>query len=315
MFNRKIGFVSSILLFSVTACFAQSNGPQHATIPTGSSVKLRANSVNAVTYQWIKDSHAIPGATSIEYTAFLPGVYTVVSFNAEGCASEISDELVLTSGPVIAKSADVMVTKQSEVRSVAINDIFEYTIQVKNKGTDAATGIKVMDILPVELGFDQLLTPTMGFANYNHGSKTIVWEIVKLEDGQSADLKIKVKALSPGNISNTATVTANEFDPVMSNNSSTDVKSITAIKIPNVFTPNGDGINDTFEIPGLEFYPENEMTIVNRWGGTVYQRKGYLKEWTGDGLNEGTYFYLLKVKTAANKWEVYKGYITLIRGK
>ncbi|RZJ68365.1 MAG: hypothetical protein EOO45_14895, partial [Flavobacterium sp.] len=58
----------------------------------------------------------------------------------------------------------------------------------------------------------------------------------------------------------------------------------------------------------------NELQIVNRWGNEVFRAKGYQNNWTGEGLNEGTYYYLLRVKKAgSNEVEVFKGYITLIR--
>lgn len=315
MSNRKKYIVSGLLLLAATAGYAQSNPQQSVNIPPGSSLKLRANSANAVSYQWIKDGNPIPGATSIEYTIMVAGTYTVISFNLEGCASDISPPLLVTNTPNSTFTADVMVNKVSERRAVTVNDPFEYTIQVKNNGRDAATLVKVQDILPEELSFESLTNPLIGLASYSPGSKTIVWEIVKLDNGQSAELKVKVKAVKAGLVKNTATATANETDPDPGNNTSTDSKSVAAIIIPNVFTPNGDGLNDTFVIPGLEMYEANELTILNRWGGTVYERKGYKNEWTGEGLNEGTYFYLLKIKSSSNKWEVYKGYITLLRGK
>lgn len=87
-----------------------------------------------------------------------------------------------------------------------------------------------------------------------------------------------------------------------------------SLTIPNLFTPNGDGTNDTFEIRGLALFGANELTIVNRWGNEVYKTENYQNTWTGDGLNEGTYYYVLKVReTAMDSWKVYKGYITLIR--
>lgn len=315
MFNRKQGFVTSLLLLSATAGFAQSNGSQTVNIPQGSSVKLQASSVNAKTYQWIKDGTAITGATSAEYTVLIPGSYNVVSFNAEGCASDISDDVIVNIGPPTGLTADLEIKKNSDLRSVTINETFEYLIKVKNNGTGNATMIKVQDVLPPELSFEQLVIPRLGLANYNPGSKTVLWEITKLDNGETADLKIRVKAIAAGVIRNTATITANETDPDQKNNSSTDSKSIAGIIIPNVFTPNGDGTNDTFEIPGLELYEANEFTVVNRWGGTVYDVKGYKNDWAATGLNEGTYFYLLKVKTAANKWEIYKGYVTVLRNK
>lgn len=315
MSNRKTSFVSSLLLLSATAGFAQSGGSQTVTVPQGSTVKLRASSVNATAYQWIKDGAAITGATSSEYTLLLAGTYNVVSFNAQGCASDISDPVIVNIGTPTTLTADLMISKNSELRAVTINDTFEYLIQVKNNGAATATIVKVQDILPEELIFQQLMTPTLGLANYNQGSRTILWEISKLDNGESADLKIKVKAVKAGIIRNTATVSANETDPDPKNNSFTDSKSVAGIIIPNVFTPNGDGLNDTFEIPGLELYEANELTILNRWGGTVYNTKGYRNDWTAIGLNEGTYFYLLKLKTAGNKWEIYKGYITILRNK
>ncbi|MCX2576382.1 DUF7507 domain-containing protein, partial [Pedobacter sandarakinus] len=100
----------------------------------------------------------------------------------------------------------------------------------------------------------------------------------------------------------------------------TNVASVTltanfkGIVVPNLFTPNGDGINDVFEIRGLNQYQSNELQIVNRWGNKVFHAKGYQNNWSGEGLNEGTYYYLLRVKRAgSDEVEVFKGYITLIR--
>ena len=90
--------------------------------------------------------------------------------------------------------------------------------------------------------------------------------------------------------------------------------TLSTINVPNLFTPNGDGKNDAFEIRGLNQYYENELIIVNRWGNEVYRQKGYQNTWKGEGLNEGTYYYLLRIRRNADaEWEVMKGYITLIR--
>ncbi|WP_316747779.1 gliding motility-associated C-terminal domain-containing protein [Pedobacter gandavensis] len=313
MFNRKTGFVSGMLLLSATACFAQSNGPATAVIPAGSSLKLRAASVNAVSYQWLKDGVIIPDAVNIEFAAFLPGTYTVISYNTNGCASDISDPLLLTGGNVVVLSADVMITKSSEKKSITVNDAFEYQLQVKNNGTGVANNVKVQDILPENMVLEQLLNPSLGLADYSSGSRTVLWQIKKLENGESATLRIKVKPSGPGILENTATVTATETDPNLANNTSTDRKSVSDLFIPNVFTPNNDGKNDAFVITGLERYPENELSIFNRWGSAVLEKKPYKNDWDGSQLSEGTYFYLLKVKMANNNWEVYKGFVTIIR--
>jgi len=75
--------------------------------------------------------------------------------------------------------------------------------------------------------------------------------------------------------------------------------------IPEAFTPNGDNINDYFEILGIEYYPNNSLTVINRWGQKVYEAKNYGIEtypqfWDGkdnirgnNDLPGGTYFYVL----------------------
>ena len=77
--------------------------------------------------------------------------------------------------------------------------------------------------------------------------------------------------------------------------------------IPNVITPNDDGINDYLEVPclGSDLYPQNTMVIYNQWGDKVYEASPYDnspdKAWRGtlDGkpgqpLPDGTYFYYFK---------------------
>jgi gliding motility-associated-like protein len=80
--------------------------------------------------------------------------------------------------------------------------------------------------------------------------------------------------------------------------------------VPNAFSPNGDGINDYFEILGIEYYEANSITIINRWGNKVYEAKNYgisttPKFWDGkantgvrvgdDELPTGTYYYILEL--------------------
>lgn len=69
-----------------------------------------------------------------------------------------------------------------------------------------------------------------------------------------------------------------------------------AVIIPDVFTPNGDGINDTFYI---SYLPEGSvLKIYNRWGNIVYENGSYHNDWDGtcEGkkVSDGTYFYVLQ---------------------
>ncbi|MFC4144157.1 DUF7507 domain-containing protein, partial [Pedobacter mendelii] len=82
-------------------------------------------------------------------------------------------------------------------------------------------------------------------------------------------------------------------------NIATGTITIEGFFIPNVFTPNGDGKNDAFFIVGLESFDSVDIEIYNRWGNQVYRMKGYKNDWTGYGLNEGTYFYKITLKKGA----------------
>jgi hypothetical protein len=105
------------------------------------------------------------------------------------------------------------------------------------------------------------------------------------------------------------------------------------LKIPNIFTPNGDGTNDEFVIteappedeggakstrrinndefePINTFYERSELVIFNRQGRTVYQSNNYQNDWDGGKLPDGVYFYVLKCFGHISN-DVYKGSVTI----
>jgi gliding motility-associated-like protein len=88
-----------------------------------------------------------------------------------------------------------------------------------------------------------------------------------------------------------------------------DYTVIGNLEVPNVISPNGDGVNDFFVVGNLEEYPPAALSIWNRWGNLVFEANPYLNNWNGDDQSAGVYFYLLKLKNGA----LFKGNITLIR--
>ncbi|GAB5416995.1 MAG: hypothetical protein Crog4KO_18620 [Crocinitomicaceae bacterium] len=85
------------------------------------------------------------------------------------------------------------------------------------------------------------------------------------------------------------------------------------LDIPNTFSPNGDNVNDSWEIDGLELFPDNQMQIFTRWGQRVFQTTAYSKNkmWDGENHAEGVYYFVLDLND--ENGTQYKGTITLIR--
>ncbi|TCS86591.1 gliding motility-associated-like protein [Anseongella ginsenosidimutans] len=75
------------------------------------------------------------------------------------------------------------------------------------------------------------------------------------------------------------------------------VEVLEKLLIPSAFTPNQDGVNDTWDIHGISGYPEASVKVFNRWGTTVFRSKGYHIPWDGAArgalLPDGTYYYLI----------------------
>lgn len=92
------------------------------------------------------------------------------------------------------------------------------------------------------------------------------------------------------------------------------------VKVPEIFTPNYDGVNDVLVIQGIFDYPNSDLRIFNRWGTIVYKTLNYQNNWDGTStegiilddleLPVGTYYYILDLMDGSDPL---KGYIYLTR--
>ena len=86
------------------------------------------------------------------------------------------------------------------------------------------------------------------------------------------------------------------------------------VSIPNVFSPNDDGINDNWEIRALESYPGCRVTVFDRYGKTIFMSTNYPTPWDGKKngrpLPAGTYYYVIDLNLANREL---KGSVTIIR--
>lgn len=86
--------------------------------------------------------------------------------------------------------------------------------------------------------------------------------------------------------------------------------------ISNLFTPDGDGINETWYIKDIQEFPDNEVFIYNIYGNEVYHKKNYANDWqgtyNGSALPDGTYYYVLKLDDAS---KAMKGSLDILKKK
>lgn len=101
------------------------------------------------------------------------------------------------------------------------------------------------------------------------------------------------------------------------NCTSTDDIAITVLKLPkppNTFTPNGDGINDVWDIKYLDQYPGCILEVYSPQGQLVFRSEGYAKPWDGtykgNVLPTGTYYFVIDPKSGRSK---VAGYVTIFK--
>jgi len=81
-------------------------------------------------------------------------------------------------------------------------------------------------------------------------------------------------------------------DQCGSSGTSTIITQRCDTRIPNIFTPNGDGKNDTFHIFGIEGFRGSSLVIYDRWGTAIFQDDDYRNNWGGEENPDGVYYYI-----------------------
>ncbi len=107
-----------------------------------------------------------------------------------------------------------------------------------------------------------------------------------------------------------------ENDIGCENTTEVSISVLNLIRIPNVFTPNEDGVNDTWKIANIEDYPDAEIRVTNRWGNVVWKNKdSYDNTWNGGNergaaLPIGTYYFDIRLNFRGLR---YSGDVTILR--
>ncbi|MBQ9254634.1 MAG: gliding motility-associated C-terminal domain-containing protein [Bacteroidales bacterium] len=84
------------------------------------------------------------------------------------------------------------------------------------------------------------------------------------------------------------------------------------IRIPNFMSPNGDGINDCFEIKNIENFSDNMLIIKDRSGKTIYTARYYDNQFCGENIPDGVYYYILQIRVN-HQTRAFYGNLTILR--
>ena len=149
------------------------------------------------------------------------------------------------------------------------------------------------------------------FVNTSTGATSYIWNL------GNGDTAMVPEPYYEYNIPGTYIATLVASNQYGCRDTASDTVHVTGgIYVPNVFTPNGDGINDVFHVTagGMKTY---DIEIFNRWGQLVFEANAPDIDWTGrsqSGVMEsdGTYYYIIKATDYTNKQYNLDGYLQLI---
>jgi len=199
--------------------------------------------------------------------------------------------------PVLTTRYRLVVSNSFNCTDTAFTDIQVIKKATADAGPDKATS----------LGVPVLLTATAGGDSVNYA-----WSPSLYLDNP---LLLQPSASPPAGVYDYKLVVTSKLG-CGSDSDQVKVTVYDGLYIPTGFTPNNDGKNDTWKIPGLLIYPEFELSVYNRVGGLLFHSRNGPGGWNGKyrGLEQpaGVYIYLLKIgQGSKNEW--FKGTFTLIR--
>ena len=241
----------------------------------GESVVLKAEARNAISFEWYKDNVLIAGVTEDTCRVFETGDYYVKAIGGGDCYAQF-----------LSNEVRVIVRKNPLVPTIYPSPAPPYYYGVDYR----------LNLSPTENGVryrwykDSVFIGELGISHF----------LPMLKDSDSGLYYVEA---------------INEYCTVYSPDFILAPIEIPDLFIPNVFTPNGDGINDNFYILGLAAFPENELTVINKRGKLVYSKKYYDNSWDGEGQPDDIYYYYFKVISPEGEKTVHRGYVYIKREK
>lgn len=294
----------------------------------------------SVGYSWdFGDGSFIVNNENPTHTYAFEGSYTitfVVAYTAGTCRDTLQSPITINSAPVfeIVKSIDEMICEGSPLdlsssttfdgylwntgettRIITIYSPGDYTLSVTDDNGCVAQNTETINMLPTPevtaTADPQEIIEDSEVQLHATGASSWIWRPAEpLDNAFSSDpiatLSETTQFIVTGTNSDGCSDTASVLVRVIADD---------AINVNprNVFTPNGDGIDDEWVIEYIENYPGAEITIYNGLGSVVYETNNYNNNWNavyqGNDLPETAYFYVIRYENKNPK----TGSVTVIR--
>ena len=230
-------------------------------------------------------------------------------------AGTISSPVVLT----LEGNADIRIATDLSRRTINVKEQLDYKIQLQNIGEDAAVDIGLEELIPA--GFD-IVSAQGQYGEVSVESGKWTYHAVSLKKDVSETIAVVLQPTRVGiyPIGAMAVTVSNDTDPSNNVLYGEEIEVIddraddSKVFIPAVLSPNGDGINDRFEIVGLgQFITEVNIVIYDRSSNVVYSSTDYQNEWDGGNYPIGSYGYYIKAKDRQGKRVTFTGYVSIVK--
>ncbi|RZK60623.1 MAG: gliding motility-associated C-terminal domain-containing protein [Pedobacter sp.] len=303
----------------------------------GSNIQLSAS--GGTSYSWVGPSFTSTLQNPILHAVDMnsAGIYSVTVFNAAGCSN--TSETLVQVLPLVIANTNITAATICENETVALaasggssytwlpveglsnpnianpiafpKQTTTYKVSVSNGTCSVVKEITIAVLKSASANAGEDKKMLFGQAVTLNGTAigdnvTYLWSPADYLDDPT---KLNPIATPPDDIKYTLTVQSNC-------NISTDevfVKVYPKIEIPSAFTPNGDGINDSWNIPSIASFPNPKLKVVNRNGQLVFQNTN-TQTWdgkmNGKNLPIGVYYYTLYLN---EDFKTYSGWVLLTR--
>ncbi|MHA6249071.1 lectin-like domain-containing protein [Pontibacter sp. CAU 1760] len=299
------------------------------TLCEGESVKLTMPGFAGVTYRW-KRNGVVVGANEASFTTMLAGSYTVDVLNVCGVLTATAVAVKVNAAPAAPEGTGDERCGSGSVTLAATGGTSGayrwYTSATEARPIAGATDAKFSTphlettatyyVAIVGNGCESQRVPVK--ATIHPIPAINPWSVVIVDEGSSVELSsapggatytwLPATGLSNPAVANPVAHPAETTTYTVTTTTAAGCQSTGQVKvivrkeiiIPNAFSPNGDGVNDNWEITTLEGYPDARVQIFDRWGNKIFEKTGYHNEWNGTmagrPLPQSTYFYVITLQ-------------------